>query len=362
MEKTEKTGQDVIVVGAGLSGLAAAYYLKQKGIHALVLEARERCGGRILTVKGEGNDTPVEMGATWFADKHTYLVQLLQELGLPIFHQYQKGIGVFETHPAEAPQYFQIPASEVPSCRVAGGASTLIEALVQKIGTERILLGSAVSQIKEQEDQIEVTTEKGEKHLCRHLVLTIPPFLCVGLEINPALPKEFTSVLENTHTWMGESIKFAVEYERPFWREKGFSGSVFSHFGLIQEMYDHTNLEETRFALKGFLSSSAATFSKEERERAVINQLVRLLGKEAQNNLSYVEKVWQQEEYTYADYGKNILPHQNNGHPVYAQSLMNGKLHLSSSETSPVFGGYMDGAVYSGLATATKIMAKMGIA
>ncbi len=59
--------EDVLIVGAGLSGLSAAYYLKKAGIDAVVLEARERCGGRIFTVRAEGNNTPVEMGATWFA-------------------------------------------------------------------------------------------------------------------------------------------------------------------------------------------------------------------------------------------------------------------------------------------------------
>lgn len=56
--------KELIIVGAGLSGLAAACYLKKKGIDAFIVEARERRGGRIDTVLAEGNDTPVEMGAT----------------------------------------------------------------------------------------------------------------------------------------------------------------------------------------------------------------------------------------------------------------------------------------------------------
>ncbi len=76
--------EDVLIIGAGLSGLSAAYYLKKAGIDAVILEARERSSGRIFTVSAEGNNTPVEMGATWFAAKHTYLMQLLHELNLPI--------------------------------------------------------------------------------------------------------------------------------------------------------------------------------------------------------------------------------------------------------------------------------------
>jgi monoamine oxidase len=53
------------------------------------------------------------------------------------------------------------------------------------------------------------------------------------------------------------------------------------------------------------------------------------------------------------------MPHQNNGHPIYADAIMNNKLHLSGSETSPYFSGYMDGAVYSGKTVAEKIIHKL---
>ena len=46
--------QKVVVIGAGISGLACAYRLKQLGIHCLVLEARERAGGLISTIRRNG--------------------------------------------------------------------------------------------------------------------------------------------------------------------------------------------------------------------------------------------------------------------------------------------------------------------
>jgi monoamine oxidase len=82
------------------------------------------------------------------------------------------------------------------------------------------------------------------------------------------------------------------------------------------------------------------------------------LGKDAGNYLSYKEKVWANDVYTHAHYTNYIMPHQNNGHPVYDRALMNGKLYLSGSETSPHFGGYMDGAVCSGKNVAAKILNK----
>jgi monoamine oxidase len=54
---------DVIVVGAGVAGLAAARALHRSGLDVVVLEARDRIGGRIYTHRGPGLAQPVELGA-----------------------------------------------------------------------------------------------------------------------------------------------------------------------------------------------------------------------------------------------------------------------------------------------------------
>ncbi len=349
--------KEVIIIGAGLSGLSAAYYLNKKGIKPLILEARERTGGRVLTITA-GNATPVEMGATWFTDKHIHLLGLLKELDLPFFTQYQKGIGVFETSLSEEAQLFQLPAVGEPSYRIAGGTSRLIETLLERIGQEQLVLRSPITQVSDHKDHIEIINMEGEVYSCKSLIITIPPFLIVSQQIafDPPLPAELVAIMANTHTWMGEAVKFAVVYQEPFWRKQGYAGVVFSHVGIAQEIHDHCSFEETHYALKGFLSAEAYAFNKEERETEVIAQLTRLLGKEAADYLSYTEMLWKEEAFTHANYRKYIMPHQHNGHPLYARPLMNGKIHLAGTETAPYFGGYLDGAVYSGLSAASKVL------
>ncbi|HZH63755.1 MAG TPA: FAD-dependent oxidoreductase [Flavisolibacter sp.] len=92
---------------------------KAKGINALLLEGRGRTGRRIHTLAAPPNDTPVEMGATWFADKHIYLMSLVKELNLSIFPQFHDGLCIYETVLARPPQLFTMPANEPPSYRIA---------------------------------------------------------------------------------------------------------------------------------------------------------------------------------------------------------------------------------------------------
>jgi monoamine oxidase len=74
---------DVIVVGAGLAGLAAARRLDAAGANVIVLEARQRVGGRTEGLLVDG--TPLELGGQWIGEGHTRMTALVKELGLSTF-------------------------------------------------------------------------------------------------------------------------------------------------------------------------------------------------------------------------------------------------------------------------------------
>jgi monoamine oxidase len=81
---------DIIIIGAGAAGLAAARVLAKAGKRVTVLEARHRTGGRIFTIESAGFSRPVEGGAEFVHGDLPYTLNLLLEAG--IAYQEMEGI------------------------------------------------------------------------------------------------------------------------------------------------------------------------------------------------------------------------------------------------------------------------------
>ncbi len=79
----DKTKPRIAIVGAGIGGLSAGYYLRQKGVAATIFDADKRVGGRIKTAKTFGGGNLVtEIGAEFIDTGHTDMLRLVRALGL----------------------------------------------------------------------------------------------------------------------------------------------------------------------------------------------------------------------------------------------------------------------------------------
>ena len=91
----------VIVLGAGLAGLAAAYALKKQGCSVSILEARRRIGGRVFSHKiDEKENLVVELGAEWIGKSHDRIIALSGEFDLELQDNH------FATHLTYKGEYF----------------------------------------------------------------------------------------------------------------------------------------------------------------------------------------------------------------------------------------------------------------
>ena len=244
----KEKSSDIIIIGAGLTGLAITYYLRHSNLNIKIIEARDRIGGRIYT-KRAVDSPPIEMGATWLGKAHTQLLALLKELDIDIFDQKFGDTAIYEPISTSPPQLVRLPPNNDPSYRIKGGTDLLMHALASHFDSDKLHLEQEVQYIQREGEELIVKTQDQEFR-GDIVITTLPPHLFVNkIKVSPALPSELIEIANSTHTWMGESIKIALSFEEAFWEEVSLSGTIFSSVGPIPEMYDHSNYGETRFAL-----------------------------------------------------------------------------------------------------------------
>ena len=78
---------DVVVLGAGVAGLAAARGLAEGGLQVVLLEAGARVGGRVHTIRLAGSDLPIEVGAEFVHGRPPELLALIKEAGLTLLER-----------------------------------------------------------------------------------------------------------------------------------------------------------------------------------------------------------------------------------------------------------------------------------
>ena len=81
---------DVVIVGAGFAGLSAARELIKEGASVLVMDARDRVGGRVWT-RATADGTPVDVGGAWLGPGQDAVYALASELGVGTYRSWAKG-------------------------------------------------------------------------------------------------------------------------------------------------------------------------------------------------------------------------------------------------------------------------------
>ena len=294
----------VIIVGAGLSGLYLAWRLHQRVVDVVVLEARDRVGGRILSNCIDDNiENSFDMGPAWVWPQYQQrLKRLTEELGIKRFKQFTDGEMLYEADLHNIQRYGG-SSSHAESYRIEGGCRALTDALQSQIPDACIQLDTRVDFIDGSTLSLQaLTNEKLCLYTAEKIILAMPPRLIQqSIAITPQLPQEISDLWESIPTWMAGHCKIVFIYAKPFWREQGLSGEAFSRYGPLTEIYDASPASESYFALTSFVGINALQRRKISAEQLIklsLDQLQRLFGVKSLNTIDIQLQDWSKELFT----------------------------------------------------------------
>ena len=117
---------EITIIGGGISGLHTAYQLQKRGIDFVLIEARERLGGRILSnsyvanleEKYDAKLSAYDLGPSWFWPSQTNMETLLNELDLSdsVFSQQSTGKSLYEDQQGNVQKGFYVISKVVFCC------------------------------------------------------------------------------------------------------------------------------------------------------------------------------------------------------------------------------------------------------
>ncbi|WP_411733039.1 flavin monoamine oxidase family protein [Paeniglutamicibacter sp.] len=239
--------------------------------------------------------------------------------------------------------------------RVVGGTHQISERMSAALG-DSVRLNSVVRTIRQDGTGVVVEYEGGSI-TAEHVIVAVPQTLAGRLRYVPPLPPLRDALTQQMPA--GAVIKVQVGYDTPFWREDGLNGSVLSFDDAFNVVLDNSPKDASCGVLVGFLEGShartASLMSTEERRGLVIEALVKYFGPKAAEPFDIVEQDWTAEEFTRGCYGGRLGA---GAWTQYGKALAApvGRIHWAGAETSPIWNGYMDGAIRSGRRASDEIL------
>ncbi|WP_157271900.1 flavin monoamine oxidase family protein [Azohydromonas aeria] len=364
---------DVAVIGGGLCALALAHSLQARRLDWALFEARERLGGRVLTVASP-RGLPVDLGPTWYwPATQPSITRLVAELGLASIEQPDDGqvlllddpnreprLVAFDPHSAALAEDGTPPrpgALHGGARRLAGGMGALVAAFERRLEAHRLHLGHALESVADLGTHVELELRRGDelhRVQARRVVLALPPRVAAStVYFEPALDAQVRHALQDTPTWMAAAAKAALSTGRATWREAGHTGNAWSTHSqaVLAEVFDASPEQPSAAgaALAGFVALDADQRRHFERGLPMLveSQVAMLFGPEAAQGEVQLHD-WAREPWTCAPADR--AEDAGGGHPAYGDARLQapqwgGRLWFAGSETARVGGGYLEGAL-----------------
>jgi monoamine oxidase len=417
---------EVVVVGAGFCGLTAASELKAAGVDVLVLEARERVGGRV-EARPNGLGETVDTGGQFICDDMPEVMALAKSRGKTLVESdfggsyvtqpvmplrqaeraYARSMALRERMKGISPDDPEIAGLSVGAwlktqdepVDVKAAFRSMIEGLwclgldvlplwylidndrriTNEVGElqyqlaetmhslaadlahnlgDRLRLAAPVGRIERGADGVRVLTAGGMFAADAALV-AVPPVMASRIFYAPALPPALAKALGAWRS--GTVIKVLVRYTRAFWRDSGLSGMVMWREPPSLFAFDASR-DAAHPSLAFFVGGPLAVEWGRRGEQAlraeVTARLVAALGPEAGEILDMTIRDWSGDRWSGGAYSDLVVDMKARD----AESVIRTAappLFFASSELSPSFPGYIEGAIVAGKQAAARMIAAL---
>jgi monoamine oxidase len=347
----------VVVLGAGLAGLAAGYELTKAGYDVLLLEAQKRPGGRVLTLRDFDGGMYADAGAARIPDNHEWTLRYVKKFGLRLLPFYPE-TGLFvrlkKGRRAEVKwEQFRDAVEDSVGVelgegrgwhKIEGGNDLLPRAFAQKLDGQ-IIYGAVVTRVEQNADGVRVTFKRGDapEYLAADYAVCAIPFAVLGrVEFVPRLSERKRKVRDEMTYEM--AARAFLQCRGRFWERGRLNGFAVSD--LPAEFWPSTFGQATDRAVlqayvRHFTSLQWAKRPEPERIDLALEMAEQALpGARADFERGAV-KCWGEDEWAGCAWT------HPSGPQLVAVNAPEGRIHFAGEHAS-TYASWMNGALESG--------------
>ena len=364
MLSSNGNAKKIIVIGAGMSGLVAAYELVRVGHDVTILKARDRIGGRVLTIRSPfSNNHFAEGGAARIKPSHNLTLGYANHFNLNLDPFYATSGDyvnmsngnreIISNNTYLNTSYGSILRNEY--LKIRGGSDLLPHSFYNSSAlNNKIYLGVPVTSIHQQNNNVTVQTSNGNQFIADRVLCTVPITVLNKIQFTPPLSPEKQTAMNGGYRY-APSTRVYMQFQNRFWENESLNG--WGNSDIPEEIWQPTwDLAGSTGIIMSYLRWTAAqemdALSEEERINYILSRWENIFPGAASSLQSGMSQSWAEEEWSKGAWAS----------PTGSQDaalanhigLAEDRIHFAGEHASDDH-GWMQGALFSGLRAAAEI-------
>ena len=364
MLSSNGNAKKVIVIGAGMSGLVAAYELVRAGHDVTILEARDRIGGRVLTIRSPfSNNHFAEGGAARIKPSHNLTLGYANHFNLNLDPFYATSGDyvnisngnreIISNNTYLNTSYGSILRNEY--LKIRGGSDLLPRSFANSSTlNNKIYLGVPVTSIQQQNNNVTVQTSNGNQFIADRVLCTVPVTVLNKIQFTPPLSSEKQTAMNGGYRY-APSTRIYMQFQNRFWENESLNG--WGNSDVPEEIWQPTwDMAGSTGIIMSYLRWTPAeemdALSEEERINYVLSRWENIFPGATSSLQSGVSQSWAEEEWSKGAWAS----------PTGSQDtalanhigLAEDRIHFAGEHASDDH-GWMQGALFSGIRAAAEI-------